>query len=110
MSKTLLVAAVAMGGSIVPVVAVTAAPPQASVAQDQLEKDREFARKLRALKDRQHREWNELMDQQRAEVAALTDKTPDEQREVLKDHTEEKQEMKKRHQEELEDLKAEYQG
>lgn len=110
MSKTLLAAAIAMGGTIAPVAALSAEPVTASPAADQLEKDREFARKLRELKDRQHREWNTLLDRQRSEVASLMDKTPDEQRRVLNGHTEEKSDMKMRHKEELEDLKAEYRG
>ncbi len=109
-SRTLLMAAIAMGGAVAAVPSVSAAPMAAGLAQDQLEKDREFARKLRELKDRQHREWNELLDEQRSEVADLTDKTPDEQRRVLDRHTEEKREMKTRHQEELEELKADYRG
>lgn len=109
-SKALLAAAVAMGGMIAPAATVSSDPLMVGLAQDQLEKDREFARKLRELKDRQHREWNELLDKQRSEVAKLTGKTPDEQRKVLDRHTDEKREMKDRHQEELEELKAEYQG
>ena len=110
MSKTLLMTAIAMGSTVAPVAAASADPVVAGLAQDQLEKDREFARKLRELKDRQHREWNELLDEQRSEVAKLSDKTPKEQREVLDRHTEEKREMKMRHDEELEELKADYKG
>ncbi|WP_417451173.1 hypothetical protein [Kordiimonas sp.] len=110
MSKTLLVTAIALGSSVAPAIAVSATQPQAGNAQDQLEKDREFARKLRELKDRQHREWNELMDEQRAEVAELKGKTPEEQRKALDEHTNEKRDMKMRHQKELEELKAEYKG
>jgi len=109
-SKTLLLAAIAMGGTIAPVAATSAEPLMAGLAGDQLQKDREFARKLRELKDRQHREWNALLDEQRAEVASLTGKTPDEQRKTLDKHSDEQNEMKKRHRKELEVLKAEYQG
>jgi hypothetical protein len=108
-SKTLLLAAIAIGGTTAPVAVTSAEPLIAGLASDQLEKDREFARKLRELKDRQHREWNELLDQQRSEVTSLTDKTPDEQRKTLDKHSDEKNEMKMRHKQELEELKAEYQ-
>ncbi|WP_420429830.1 hypothetical protein [Kordiimonas sp.] len=110
MTKTVLAATIALSGFVAPAVSATASAPLAGIAQDQVAKDKEFAQKLRELKDRQHQEWNQLMDQQRSEIAQMGDKSPEEQKEVMDRHADAKQEMKQRHQEELEALKAEYQG
>jgi len=110
MTKTVLATAIALSGVVAPAVSATATAPLAGIAQDQVAKDKEFAQKLRELKDRQHREWNQLLDQQRSEIAQMGDKSPEEQKQIMDSHADAKAEMKQRHQEELEALKAEYEG
>lgn len=101
----MMAAALTLGGIAAPTMA-----PVAATEQDQQERDRTFAEKLKALKDRQHAEWKELMNAQFEEISALKS-NPDANLDMVREkHNTAKDVMKKRHRTEMQSLKAQYKG
>lgn len=108
-STFLIAAAIAFTGLTAPL----SQPAAATMLQEetsQIKKDRAFAEKVRALKERQHQEWKELLDNQAREMAATQDKPAAEKQALERQHDNDKLAMKERHREEMEELKADYKG
>lgn len=107
---TLMIAAIALAGISAPLAQQAEATMIKQEQAEQMKKDRAFAEKVRALKDRQHDEWQALIDghvKAKAEHAELPDT---EKKALMQKHDEEKLAMKERHRAEMDALKVEYKG